>query len=136
MTFRDRMKVSVSRAEIQVLNGLVARGLTRLLETQKGFEFILHMDRVAGTRVDFYYNPPIKYAVFLDGPPHLRHRQSERDELVSAALENRGVKVDRFRYVPPLRKYRLREICDRIEETLAGRGYPTHLKEKEEPRNV
>lgn len=77
------------------------------------------MDGVEGTRIDYYWNPPYNYAVFLDGEPiHGKDRQSERDELITKALEKRGIRVDRFSYRPPLTKRRKIEIVDQIEETL------------------
>ena len=122
------MKVSVSRAEEKILIELQRRGLTRLLETQKPFEFIWQVEGVHGTIIDFYWNPPINYAVFLDGPVHLKYSHERRDELIDKALERRGIKVDRFRYKPPITKKRLREIVDQIEETLRSMGYFSHVR--------
>ena len=124
MSFRERMRVQVSRAEMMVLNELVRRRLTRNLETQKGFQFILHMDAVAGTTVDFYWNAPYRLAAFVDGVkvqhgyPKLHLRHGERDDKITEALRNRGIKVLRFPYEPPLSKSKLMEISDQIEEAL------------------
>jgi len=117
------MHVSVSRAEEQILQELIHRGLNRFLETQKGFSFIWQVEGVFGTIVDFYYNAPYRYAIFLDGPHHLRYRQASKDELIQKALENRHIMVDRFSYHVPLRKKRKREICDCIEEQLMNKHY-------------
>lgn len=127
MSFRDRMRVSVSAAEMLVLNELQRRGLTTLLETQKGFEFIWQVERVHGTIIDFYWNPPINYAAYIDGPHHKKQVHERDDELITKALEARRVKVDRFQYDPPLTKKRLMQICDEIEVKLKNLGYLTLL---------
>jgi len=121
--WRHRLKTPVSRAEEKILIELQRRGLTRLLETQKPFEFIWQVEGVHGTIIDFYWNPPINYAVFLDGPVHLKYAHERRDELIDRALEKRGIQVDRFEYKPPITKKRLMEICDHIEATLKKLGY-------------
>jgi len=123
MSFRDWMKVSVSNAEIQLFVELQRRGLTRHLETQKGFSFIREVDGVLGTIIDFFWNHPYNYAVYLDGPHHKKYAHERRDDLITEALERRGIRVDRFDYTPPLRKRRLKEIADQIEETLKSLGY-------------
>jgi len=123
VTWKDRMRVSVSSAEIEILKELQRRGLTRLLETQKPFDFIWQVEGVHGTIIDFHWSHPFNYAVFLDGPVHLKYSHERRDELIDRALEHRGIKVDRFEYKPPITKKRLREIVDQIEETLRGMGY-------------
>lgn len=126
MTFRDRMKIGVSRAELDILCELQRRGLMDYLETQKGFKFDYKADAVHGTTIDFFWQHPYNYAVFLDGVKiskgfpklHLKKKQSKRDQLVTAALEKRKVEVRRFQYTPPLRKSRLKQICDEIEARL------------------
>lgn len=49
---------------------------------------------------DFYYDrdPVPGVCVFIDGPPHDRPDQSERDEAVRRALEDRGYRVISVRY--------------------------------------
>lgn len=134
MSYKERMRVTVSNAEIDIFYELRRRKLTRGLTRQHPFVFDLKTDIVAGTTIDFYWGfPEIRphYAAFIDGCAvgktgvpklHLRGRQERRDELVKAALERRGIKVDRFQYTPPLRKWCLKEICDSIEAVLKKSG--------------
>ena len=117
------MKVGISNAEIQLFIELQRRGLTRYLETQKGFRFIEEVNGVLGTIIDFFWNQPYNYAVYLDGPHHKKYAHERKDDLITEALKKRGIKVDRFEYDPPLRKRRLKEIADQIEETLISLGY-------------
>jgi len=123
VTWKDRMRVSVSNAEIELLKELQRRDLTRHLETQKPFEFIWQVEGVHGTTIDFYWNHPFNYAVFLDGPVHMKYLHERRDLLIDRALMRRGITVDRFSYKPPITKKRLKEIADQIEETLRSMGY-------------
>jgi len=126
MSWRDQMRVSVSKAEIELFKELQRRGLTRGMTTQVPFEFIWQVEGVHGTILDYYWHPPFNYAVFLDGEPvHMKLRRTIKDEKITEALMKRGVHVDRFRYKPPLSKRRLKEIADRIEETLEKLGYFT-----------
>lgn len=107
----------VSLAEEDVFNELYRRGLWRNLHTQHPFKFGAEAG-VEGTWADLLWDPP-GYAVFIDGEPlHLKARQMERDKLVDAALRGMGLRVERFRYRPPLQKSRLMEICDDIEDGL------------------
>lgn len=116
MNFRDRMKVKSSRAEYQVFCELQKRGLCTYLNTNKGFRFNKE-DKVKGTVPDFYWSDPIRYAVYLDGFK-VHRKKEEKDQLIKEALERRHIRVDRFTYHTPLRKYRLTEICDRVEATI------------------
>jgi len=116
MSWKERIG-PVAVFEEDVFIELQRRGLTDFLETQKGFYFDFEVEGVYGTRVDFFYNHPYRYAVFLDGPLHLKSRQIDKDELITKALERRGLTVDRFAYERPSNK-RKTEICDRIEQNL------------------
>ena len=130
MSFRERMQVSVSNAEEDIFYELRRRNLVSGLQRQYPFIFDLKTDWVAGTTIDFFWgNPEMKphYAVFIDGcvvgktgvpKLHLAPRQERRDKAVKTALERRGIHVDRFQYIPPLRKWRKLEICDVIEATV------------------
>jgi hypothetical protein len=129
------MRVSVSNAEIDIFYELRRRKLVKGLTRQHPFVLDLKKDIVAGTTIDFFWGTPeIRpyYAVFIDGVAvgktgvpklHLRAHQERRDEMVTAALERRGIHVDRFQYKPPLRKFRKIEICDAIEAALKESGY-------------
>jgi len=112
------MHVSVSTAELQVFTELQHRHLCTDLETQKAWTFTHPEDEAAGTVIDFYWNVPHRYAVYLDGPHHQHVKIERRDQWIDEALRRRGVRVDRFAYQVPLRKGRLMEICDRIAEVL------------------
>lgn len=119
MNFPECLNVQVSNAEVMVFTELQRRGLTTHLNTQYPFVFDPNKELVYGTTIDFYWHHPHRYAVFIDGKAvHLRSRQERRDELVTAALEKRGIKVDRFLYRAPLRKRRLKEIVEKIEGVL------------------
>jgi len=53
------------------------------------------------TSLDFYIKRQVqKTAFFLDGPPHLKPRRSERDSLVNQVLRFDGWNVVRFPYKP------------------------------------
>lgn len=109
----------VSVAEEKIFTELQRRGLCTYLTTQAPFIFDLKKDIVAGTTVDFLWSNPFTYAVFVDGKQiHLKSRQERRDKLVTAALERRGVRVERFMYNPPLPDYRRDQICDKIQFVL------------------
>lgn len=135
MSYKERMRVQVSNAEIDIFYELRRRGLVGGLTRNHPFVFDLKKDIVAGTTVDLFWGVPEinpHYAAFIDGCAvgktgvpklHLTSRQQRRDELVTAALERRSIKVDRFPYTPPLRKWRKLEICDKIEERLKQSGY-------------
>jgi len=59
------------------------------------------------------------YAVFLDGEQiHTKNRQQIKDELITKALERKGITVDRFMYKPPISDARLYAIADKIKTTL------------------
>lgn len=108
----------VAVAELKLLIILSKRKLCRYLHTQQGFTFDREEDGVAGTFVDFYFGPYF-YAVFLDGEQiHTKNRQQIKDELITKALERKGITVDRFMYKPPISNVRLHAIADKIEETL------------------
>lgn len=129
------MNVSVSNAEIDIFYELRRRKLVRGLTRQHPFVFDLKKDIVAGTTIDLFWGTPEirpHYAAFIDGVAvgktgvsklHLTSRQQRRDEFVTAALERRGIRVDRFPYESPLRKWRKLEICDAIEAVLKKSGY-------------
>lgn len=111
-----RHATKVSRAEEAIFGELYRRGLGCNLHTQHPFKFGAEAG-VEGTWTDFYWEPP-GYVVMIDGPLHLKRRQEDKDKLIDEALRGLGLRVERFRYRPPLRKGRLVEICDSIEEGL------------------
>lgn len=133
MTWFHRRSKPVSNAEEDIQKELQKRGRERsqldYMETQKGFRFDPYKDSVAGTRVDFYWHPPFFYAVYIDGiPVHSSLHRQTKDDLITEALERRGITVDRFRYKPPLTKQRRLEICSNIIKRLS------HLESDKPPR--
>ena len=108
----------VANAEIQLFKELGRRCLTRGLRTQYGFVFDFEKDLVYGTTVDFYW-PALLYAVFLDGDRvHGKFHQARKDELITTALQGRGVFVDRFQYRAPISNKALNVIADAIEKRI------------------
>lgn len=124
MTWRHRLRVSVSRAEEDIQIELQARGRERAqldyMETQFGLEFDPHAEGVSGTVIDFFWHLPFLYAAYIDGiQVHSSLHRQTKDELITIALQRRGCTVDRFRYKPPLPKWHKLEICDSIEKRLS-----------------
>jgi len=103
---------SVSNAEDIVHQALINRGLQP--HANYPFELDYEKDGIHGTKIDFYFTNN-RLAVFLDGPHHLKLRQSRKDSLINSALERRNIRVLRFGYKPPLRKWRLMEIVEEIQ---------------------
>lgn len=120
MNFRDRMRVSVSNAEMEIFFELQKQKLTNHLETQKPFKFIYLEDGVHGTIIDFYWHILLGYAAFIDYMKlHNKLRQAKKDILIDKALKRRKVAVDRFQYQTiPLSKKRKIEIVGQIKEAL------------------
>ncbi len=110
MSFRDRMKVAVSRAEDQLAIELQHRGLADGMQRQVGIPF---------TYPDFLYQQK-RLAIYLDGPPHLKSHQIIKDQRIDEMLIHLGYTVLRFPY-KTMTKTRLKEIVDQIEETLHGK---------------
>lgn len=144
MTWRDRMNVSESNAEIQLKIMLQHRRLLR--RTEKGiimpsntvivfkddgydlidkYQFTLAMaEKHDFTVPDLIVLRMLKQMIeevvpfYLDGPPHLRNGVRERDERIDAELISRGIKPRRFPYVPKISKRLLNQICDEVEELM------------------
>lgn len=122
--WRQQQRTHVSRAEQDIFIELqhLGRDKAKLdyLETQKGFRFDRHKEGVAGTRVDFYWHPPFFYAVYIDGIPiHSSLHRQTKDDLITEALQRRGITVERFRYKPPLPKREKLVICGNIIKRLS-----------------
>ena len=114
-----------SRADVEVICEMIRRGYGRYLKSQFPMKFDFEKDGVHGTIIDLFWGHPINHAVFLDGPPHNSVHQARIDELVTEALERRGITVQRIPYDPPRSKREKRliyqRICDEIEEALRHR---------------
>ena len=114
MSWRNRLRVSPSKAEIDVLLGLEDRGLTRGMF--RNVEICLQK-----TTPDYLWKEGFVrkgLPVYLDGPPHEKERQRLKDELIDEMLCKMGLHPLRIPYKSPLSDRRLNEILDLIEETL------------------
>ena len=106
MSFRARMQVPVSKAEVDIQVELVRRHLHPSIQ----FDICLF-----SCRPDFYF-PQQKLCIFIDGPPHARPKRIDKDNGVDELLRKRGFKVARFPYKGKLSKTRLNQIADEIQE--------------------
>jgi len=145
MTFRERMRVSPSRAEEILLIELHRRGLaeklypsgsvivfiegykivsyeeftkTMLKEANELREIADQKDIPVFTQPDriLKHNPPIP--VYLDGPVHKQKGVQRRDSAINMQLCECGIPPLRFPYSPPLNPNRCRVIVNEIEEHL------------------
>lgn len=144
MSWRDRLRVSESNAEIDLTIMLQSRGL--LTPTEKGcvmpsstvivfkdetydlvdkHQFTLAMaqkyqftipDRIVLRFIKGIIREVVPF--YLDGPPHQRNGVRERDERINAELISRGVKPRRFSYVPKISKRLLTQIADEVQELM------------------
>ncbi|MFQ6076041.1 MAG: hypothetical protein ACE5Z5_07905 [Candidatus Bathyarchaeia archaeon] len=110
MSWKERMRQTPSKAEIDILLGLEERGLT--VGMFRGEVIILE------TTAPDYYWPHKGLCVYLDGPPHLKERQRLKDEIIDEKLRRMGLRPLRIPYNPPLSKRERERILDRIEEEL------------------
>ena len=108
MSFRDKMKVAVSNAEVEILKELSRRSIY----PESQMSICLYQ-----CKPDFYFGST-KLCVFIDGPPHQKPRRIDRDNGVDELLRKRGFKVARFGYKGKLSKQRLHQIVDEIEGLL------------------
>lgn len=145
MTFRDRMRVSPSKAEQTLLIELQKRGLAKKLYPLgsvivfvEGYK-IVELERFTKTMLKeanelreiadqantpvftqpdfiFQHNPPLP--VYLDGPVHKRKGVQNRDSKINEQLCQCGIPPLRFPYSPPLSGRRLMQIVNKIEEQL------------------
>ena len=122
MSFVDRMKVRNSNAEMLVYRTCVKEGLYPMQQVM-----------IPLTIVDFFF-PDVKprgYVVELDGVPisktgkplgHGKAHREEWDELKNKVLDHYKIKWSRFRYKPPLPKYKAREIVEEIKQVVNPHG--------------
>ena len=109
MSYRDKLHPKVSRAEIEVFKALSADGLTTGMVTQKTIV-------LKSTIPDFCWLNKRK-AVYLDGKQaHSSDRQKEIDAEILDLLEQKGWKVLRISYDPPISKKILQEIVEKIRD--------------------
>ena len=111
ITFRERLKQNPSNAEMTLTVALQERGLAHGMF--RDVEICLEK-----TTPDLFW-PTKGVAVYLDGEQvHSSERAQLRDDKITDMLTNRGIKVLRFRYRPPLSRKRLNEIIVQIEEAI------------------
>lgn len=147
MSFRERMQVSPSKAEIDVRIEIKRRGLDKktplwamgtvvIFDHYKGKPYIriaahervtkkslldAYGDRFPFTIPDLLFmTKNSDVPVYLDGPPHERTGVQARDERINREWAERGKIPLRFSYSPPLTQKRKKEIVDEIEEALNG----------------
>ena len=107
MSYRDRMHPKVSKAEIEVFKSLSTNGLTNGMVTQRTIV-------LKSTVPDFCWLNKRK-AVYLDGKQaHSSDKQKERDEEMVELLEEKGWRVLRILYDPPISKKVLMETVEKI----------------------
>lgn len=128
MSFRDRMKTSVSKAEWRVIFRLEKLGYGHDMAMQRGHKFDEERDSVRGTWTDIEYLTPYELCIFIDLDKwHNKSKQQQRDELVTKALEHRGYTVKRYLYSYDSRKgisdTRLTEVTTDIIAVLESKGY-------------
>jgi len=112
VSWKQRLRVNPSNAEIDILIGLEERGLT------KGM--FRDMEICLEKTIPDYFWPSRGLAVYLDGPVHLKERQRLKDERIDERLRKLGLRVLRISYRSPLSKHLREKILDEIEEALAG----------------
>lgn len=138
MTFRDRMRVNPSQAEIDVFTELQRRGLHKHLvslgtvvlimkATEERRVIIANKNQVTKPLVslaemftipDFPFLRHHRLLVYLDGPVHERRGVKNRDDRIDKQLTKFGFQSERFSYTPPLSNTRKMEICNRLAELL------------------
>lgn len=112
MTWKEHLHPSVSAAEIEVFKELSKRDLTKGMVTQK--QIILK-----ATVPDFMWTE-LRKTVYLDGEPHKKSKQIEKDEEITNLLEVRDWSVLRISYSAPLTKEKLMEIVNQIQAFVNG----------------
>ena len=131
MTFRDKMKVAVSSAEVRVRSELQRRNLHHglmtgqviMLDTGEIIQRENLLKQQATEKRRQFTVPDLLWAtkklpVYLDGPVHKRRGVRNRDNRITTKLTEHGFHVTRFSYAPPLSTKRLKEITDTIGELL------------------
>lgn len=141
MSWRDRLAVEHSDAEIRIFIELQNRKLTDYVATldtvilffqdhfrmrQKEKVTRLEMEFSDGYTIpDFILLPPKKrpIPVYIDGlPVHDKDGARERDERITRRLEEYGLKAMRFTYRPKLTDRECALICDDLEEAIGIDG--------------
>lgn len=145
MSFRDRMKVSPSNAEISVRVEIAKRqglakkllmslGTVVIFDSHKGKPYVRVAaaervtktslqrgdERLPFTRPDFLFCSAHGQLlpVYLDGQPHEKAGVMNRDEKINQLWGQCDIIPLRFRYRAPMSKQQEKEIVDEIEEQL------------------
>ncbi|TET28303.1 MAG: hypothetical protein E3J73_01120 [Candidatus Bathyarchaeum sp.] len=136
MSFRERMQVGTSAAEIAVLIRLQKMHLIELMHPLGttivfiGGGAIFYekeclprqvIQKCQGFTVPDFPFLDAKMPTYLDGPPHLKKGVMNRDYGIDTKLRQVGLLPLRFAYKPKLSEERLQEICDTIKTLLEKR---------------
>lgn len=135
MSFRDRMRVGTSVAEVKTLIELQRMGLiermhplgTTILFYDGEARFYNREDVTVTllSRAEGFTIPDFPFLTdllpfYLDGPVHKRSRIADRDARIDRQLRNAGLYPTRFNYTSPLSKRRLEQICNAIKRELTA----------------
>ena len=96
LTFRDRMRTSYSKAHDDLMKALLKQPQPVKMDVDEG-QCVIHL-----TTSDLYIHPTAKAPrglhVFVDGQPHLKYRQEEKDERINQILVSRRIPFLRLPY--------------------------------------
>ena len=142
MSFRDRMRVETSNAEVKVLIRLQQMDLiqkmhplgttilfmeTAVNKTTVSIEASFYnredvtvtlLSRAQGFTIPDFPFLKDKLPTYLDGPVHKRSSIADRDDRINKMLRRSGLDPLRFAYNPPLSNKRLEQICIAIQRNL------------------
>lgn len=113
MTWRDRMKRAVqpiSKMEVEIMDALCKRGIRYRTDEELC---------IVSTRPDFtiFTKQLTPIHVYLDGYPHLKTRQTEKDKEAREILRKRGaivLEISYLKYTKKEAKRVIREILQHI----------------------
>ena len=115
MSWRDNLHANPSNAEIALIHEL-----QRLVNQGVRFEFRTdqHIPLLVTVPDVLVYTPEREkpLVVYLDGYPHTKRRQQEKDGEINDWLERRGYRFLRFAYGGSMGKKRLAEVIQTIRE--------------------
>ena len=133
MSFRDRMRVGTSAAEVKVLIELQHRDIIDRMHPLGttilfiGGEAVFYnredvtltlLSKAEGFTIPDFPFLNDKMPTYLDGPVHKRSCIADRDAYIDRMLRTAGLDPLRFGYNPPLSNKRLQEVCNSIQRNL------------------
>ena len=110
MSYRERMNVKVSAAEIAIHQRLNRKGLFPM--TQKPF-------CLQQTIPDFFF-PGVNLAIYIDGEQVHRNKEEKDQELRRLLNKRYGCKIRSYRYKAPITKAKLQKIVATIIDDVEG----------------